>query len=347
MKKWTFKLILFFWVLNTAWVHAQVERTKKISKSYSVTGSTALNIENKFGKIHINTNNGNTIKVDVTMVGRSSDEAKAQSILDKLQIKVQGENEISFRTSIISGIRSTRSLNRNSSRSFEVNYLISMPKNVKLRVRNRYGNVFLGDFSGELDMYVAHGSIKAAKVINPQDKKIKVAFGSLDVDQVEQGELTVAYGSLKLENGEKVQVINKHSSVDINQVKNLDIQSKYGKLIVAEVDNISGTSSYEKVKIGVLNNSCTLALKYSKGFAVSRVNKNFKKIDIYGKYSPMDFRFENGASFDYQINTQFGKLVSALMRSKKIGDYYKGKFGNSNAKSKVSIKSQYSTVSIK
>ena len=347
MKRWTFKLILFFWVLNTAWVHAQVERTKKISKSYPVTSSTALNIENKFGKIHINTNNGNTIKVDVTMVGRSSDEAKAQNILDKLQINIQGENEISFVTKVISGIRSTRRLNTKSSRSFEVNYLISMPKNVKLRVRNRYGNVFLGDFSGELDMYVANGSVKAAKIINPQDKKIKVAFGSLDVDQVEQGELTVAYGSLKLGNGEKVQVINKNSSIDINQVTNLDLQSKYGSVDVTEVDNLSGMSASDKVSIGVLNNSCKLALKYSKGFKVSRVNKNFKKIDINGKYSPMDFRFEDGASFDYQINTQFGELVSALMRSKKIGDYYKGKIGRNSAKSKVSIQSQYGTVRIK
>ena len=342
-------------VLNTAWVHAQVEKTKKISKSYSVNGSTALNIENKFGKVHINTNNGNTIKVDVTMIGRANNDAKAQRILDKLQVNVSGENEISFRTSVISGIRSTRRMKRNSSRSFEVNYLISMPKNVKLKVRNRYGNVFLGDYSGELDMYVAYGSIKAGKIENPQDKKIKVAFGTLDIDNIDRGELNVTYGTLKLDNARQVQLTNNFSSIDINRVKTLDLKSKYGKLQVATVDNISGSSKFDRLNIGLLNNNCKLVMTYAKGFAVNKVNKNFQKIDIDGKFSAMEFKFENGASFDYELNTQFAKVNSILLKNTKIrkhiekanSSYYSGKLGNGNNKSKVTIKSKYGTVRIK
>lgn len=353
MKKWTFNIIALFLVLNTAWVYAQVEKTKKISKSYPVNGNSALNIENKFGKVHINTNNGNTIKVDVTMIGRANSDAKAQGILDKLQVKVLEGNEISFRTSVISGIRSTRRMKRNSSRSFEVNYLISIPKTMKLRVRNRYGNVFLGDYSGELDMYVAYGSIKAGKIINPQDKKIKVAFGTLDIDNIDRGELNVTYGTLKLDNARQVQLTNNFSSVDINRIKTLDLKSKYGKLKVATVDNISGSSKFDRLNIGLLNNNCKLVMTYAKGFAIDKVNKNFQKIDVDGKFSAMEFNFENGASFDYELNAQFAKIKALLLQKNQIrkhiersnSSYYSGKLGN--GKSKVTIKSKYGTVRIK
>lgn len=355
MKKWTFNALLLFLILNTVGGYAQVEKTKKISKSYSVNANTALNIDNKFGKVHINTNSGNTIKVDVTMVGRAAKDARAQNILDQLQVEVVEGNEISFRSSIISSIHSTRRWKKNDARAFEINYLISMPKNVKLKVRNKYGDVFLGDFSGELDLYVAHGNFKASKMINPQDKVIKVAFGTADIDQVERGNLTIAHGTLKIDNGKKLKVKNSFAAMEIKTVNDLNIASKHGRIDLVQVDNLSGSSSSDKVNIGLLNNNCILNLKYAKGFSVGKVNKNFQKIDIDGRFSAMEFRFEDGASFNYEVNTQFAKLKSVLRQKMKIrkqiektdGSYYEGKYGNGSAKSKVTIKSKYGSVRIK
>ncbi|WP_299454328.1 hypothetical protein [uncultured Microscilla sp.] len=355
MKKWTFNILILFLVLNTATTFAQVEKTKKVSKSYTVSNTTALNIDNKYGKVHINTNNGNTIKVDVTMVGRSSSGERAQDILDNLKVDVVEGNEISFRSGIISSIRSSRRWKRKGARSFEINYLISMPKNIKLKVKNKFGSVFLGDYTGELDLYVAYGSIKAGKITNVEDKKIKVAFGSADIDQVEQGDLTIAYGSLKLDNGKKLLVKNSFSTMEIRDIHDLDITSKYGTVSITKVNNLSGSSSFDTFKIGELNNNCTLKLKYAKGFEVSRVNKNFKKIDIDGQFSAMELRFDEGASFDYEVNTKFGKLKAALRQKMKIrkqieqtnSNYYEGKYGQGNAKSKVTIKSKYGSVRIK
>lgn len=355
MKKWTFKTLFLFLVLNTTAVFAQVEKTKKVSKSYTVSSNTALNIDNKYGKVHINTNDGNTIKVDVTMVGRSANDSRAQGILDNLKVDVVEGNEISFRSGIVSGIRSTRRWKRKGVRSFEINYVISMPKTVKLKVKNKFGSVFLGDYTGELDLYVAYGSIKAGKITSTDDKKIKVAFGSADIDQVEQGNLTIAYGSLKLDNGKKLLVKNSFSTMEIRDVKNLNITSKYGTVKLAKVNSLSGTSAYDNFKIGELHDECTLKLKYAKGFEVSRVNKNFKKIDIDGQFSAMELRFDDEASFDYEVNTKFAKLKTLLRQKMKIkkqieqtnSRYYEGKYGTGNAKSKVTIKSKYGSVRIK
>lgn len=355
MKKWTFKTLILFLVLNTATTFAQVEKTKKISKSYTVGNATALNIDNKYGKVHINTHTGNTIKVDVTMVGRSSSDELAQGILNNLKVDVIEGNEISFRSGIISSIRSSRRWKRKGNRSFEINYLVSIPQSLKLKVKNKFGDVFLGDYTGELDLYVAYGSIKAGKITNAEDKKIKIAFGSADIDQVDQGNLTVAYGSLKLDNGKKILLTNSFSTTEIRDIQDLDITSKYGTVSLTKVNNLSGSSSFDKFKIGELKNNCSLKLKYAKGFEVSKVNKNFQKIDIDGQFSAMELRFDEGASFDYEVNTKFATLKSALRQKMKIrkqiektnSNYYEGKYGKGSAKSKVTIKSKYGSVRIK
>src|SRR5689334_19165427 len=67
-------------------VEPKYKKTKSYSKSYSLSGSDKINLENQFGEMKLMTWDKNEIKVDVSITGKSDDESRAQQILDKISI---------------------------------------------------------------------------------------------------------------------------------------------------------------------------------------------------------------------------------------------------------------------
>jgi len=68
-----------------------VEKTKTFTKTYTITGSEKISVNNQFGEVKINGWNKNEVKVDVTIIARSSTDERAQEILDRISIE-DGKN---------------------------------------------------------------------------------------------------------------------------------------------------------------------------------------------------------------------------------------------------------------
>ena len=64
-----------------------VEKRKTYSKSYSISGSDKVTLNNQFGEMKILTWDKNEIKVEVTIVCKASSDEVAQKIMDKISIE--------------------------------------------------------------------------------------------------------------------------------------------------------------------------------------------------------------------------------------------------------------------
>jgi len=67
---------------------AKEEFTKKISKSYDVNKEATLAIKNKFGKIHCQNWDKNSISIEVTITLEASSQEKANKYFDRINIEV-------------------------------------------------------------------------------------------------------------------------------------------------------------------------------------------------------------------------------------------------------------------
>src|SRR6185312_13644382 len=73
------------------------ERIKNYSKSYPVDGNDKLALDNKYGRVTINTWNKNEVKVDVQIKGTASDDETAQKLVDAITISDSKDgNTVSF-----------------------------------------------------------------------------------------------------------------------------------------------------------------------------------------------------------------------------------------------------------
>lgn len=287
------------------------EKRKSFDKTYKVSNTDQLNIENKFGKVHVNTWNRKEIQVRVDVIARAGSEQNAQRILDGINISENRDGKmISLRTEM-----GSIKVAGNSNRSFEINYTIFMPEDNPVAIKNSFGDVFLADFKGKADVTVKYGSLKANNLSNPANN-IRLAFGSGNCGFINQGNIDVSYADFSVEG----------------------------------TNGLQGSSKFSDLKIGSLGEVLTMEVKYG-SFKVDNISRNVRRINVESGFSPVSLNFADNTAFNFDVNVQFADFkydkanvnITSLEKGHTSAEY-KGKYGGSTAKGSVSIVSKYGDV---
>jgi formylmethanofuran dehydrogenase subunit D len=322
------------------------ERSKKLSKSYKVKASDQLSIENKFGKVHVNTWDKNEITVEVIMIGRANDADRAQRIVDAINVEVnEGGGVIAFRTEI----GKMQGNNHNGKKGFEINYTVSMPKGNPLKLKNSFGDVYLGNLDGKADLNVSYGSLKAENLTHAENF-VKVAFGSGNVEYLKGGTLDVDYSKVNVERMGNLTVNSGFSKLTVEKAGNVDLKARYGDVQIGTIDNLVGSAGFSGVDVNQVNEKVNMKVEYCNDFDVNSVARNFKEINVDGSFSKISVTFDPATSFNFDVNVQYGDLDAndnlnnfSFVEKKSNSKVYRGNFGKTGG-GNVKISSRYGNV---
>jgi len=302
------------------------ERVKNYSKTYPVDGNDKLALDNKYGRVTINTWNKNEVKVDVQIKGIASDDETAQKLVDGISISDGKDgNVISFRTNFGSGNSSIWNLfnNMNDRHRAEVNYSVYMPSTMSLDLRNKYGSVSLPSLSGKVNIDNAYGSLVAKALTNPSNE-FNFHYYEVNIEEVKGCNLNLSYGSLKL----------------------------------GTVGRLDANVSYAPVDIEKLNSSATINAKYGGGVKIGEISKALKNLDIDSKYSSVNIGLRGDENFNFDVTVKYGSFnfdENRLKITSKSPDdsrharatvNYKGYAGNSNTNNTININTTYQSVKL-
>lgn len=300
------------------WQEAEVytyssEKRKTFDKTYKVNKTDVLNIDNKFGNVHINTWNRNEIQVKVDIISRANSEQQAQEMLNRISVGDSRSGNTIFVRTEMGSVNS-----KGGNQSFEINYTINMPDDNALVLKNSFGNVYLPDLKGKVDLKVSYGAFKIGNLSNATNN-IKASF------------CNSASNSISFLNKGTVELA--HSTVNLGGT-----------------NGVSGTSKFTDLKIGNLSEALDMEVKYGT-FKVDKVQKNFKTISVNGGFTPIMLHFENDAAFDFNVNVQFAdfKVDRNLVKFTSLEQghtsaAYKGKYGSAATKGTLNITSKYNDV---
>ncbi|HMH33434.1 MAG TPA: hypothetical protein VK543_10410 [Puia sp.] len=235
-----------------------IDKKKTITRTYNVTASDKLEIENSFGNVVINTWDKNEIKVDVEIGVKASSEQKAQDIMDEIEVHdSQSGHTISFKTDV-GDINNHDHGNKHKNndeddRKFYIDYTIYMPAGNPLQLENSFGKIKMPDFNGEVNLTSKFGGLTTGKLANVDE--IDVEFGTADLGNIHNGEITFKFnsksvigivsGSVKIksefsgnvqfavdDNIEELSVFESYSTIKMNVSKNLsanfDVHTSFG-----------------------------------------------------------------------------------------------------------------------
>ena len=302
------------------------EKTRVITKTYSVGNNDKLSINNQYGKVAVHTWNKKEIKVEIEIKAYEASESGAEKLLESVSIAENKDgNLISFKTNFEKTSSSFWSKIKNGKeerRGVQVNYEIYMPSKNPLDVSNRYGATEIDDFSGPVNISSSYGSFSSGKLDHPANQ-VKVSYGSANIENFINGTLSVAYGSLKM-----------------NQAAKLNATIKYGS-----------------AKIGHLGQGGNFNLSYTGGFRIEEVDSSVRNLTINSSYSGVTLGIKNGADFDFDVTVNYAgfnyensrvNLVEQFDSNNKSRSWsptknYKGQVGK-GSDSMIIIKSNYGGV---
>jgi hypothetical protein len=334
-------LLLFLSGAGSVW--GQVKETK-VDQTFNVSSNTELRIDNKFGKVHINTWDQNRIqaKVEVEVDGS---ESGAREILSRINIDVhESSSQVKLETDI--------SESKNSrNRRFRINYTVTMPKGNPLNVNHRHGDIYLDNHSGALVLELAHGQIVAEELTGETRVSLQhgsggriasLGSGTLEIQHYQRlrlgklGDMRVdiAHASAEVEEAGDLDLEIRHSTLEFEVTGALNLELQHSKLRAESIKSIDvdmqhSTIDIEKVASAIIADGNHSHVK------VDRLSKNFSKVSFDGNHSYLGVGLESGVRGTLEIELNHGKLdypeslinmshVNIENNSRK----YKGKIGN-------------------
>ncbi len=335
-------LLLLLIIAHAGWA---IDLSRTIKKNYSVSDQTSFSINNSFGKVHINNWEKSEIQVEVEIIGKSSSENRAQSILDRIEIDIrESSSEISFRTEL-------NNLKTRGNDGFEVHYTVSMPASNPINVRNSFGDVYLDDRNGAAELDVSYGAIKA-KDFN-EESSLKLAFGKGYLGHFERGRVNVKYSDLEIRSSKMMDMDQQFSNVELNEVGELDLDSKYGSVELGVVGEVDVDVDFSGFSIEELQRSIDMESGYVSDFEIELLRKDFEYVDIEGKYGSYEIRLEEGlsadleASFKYSDLRVYGADIDYYYRVRDNNENeYKARIGGGDSSKRISIRSTYGNCKI-
>ncbi|MDB5275473.1 MAG: hypothetical protein JWR61_428 [Ferruginibacter sp.] len=295
-------------------------KNKAVNKTYNVSSSDKLDIQNSFGTVEVHTWNKNEIKIDVTVEVSANSEALAQKIIDRIEVnESKNSSDISFKTSI-KGVNNSK----NEKSTMKVNYDISMPASNPLHISNEFGATVLPDYKGEVELSSKFGSLTTGSLSNV--KSVNVEFGHANIESIFDGPVSIKY-----------------SSAEIGKLSGkIKLDLEFSSATKINVDN-SLTSLDAKVSYSTVNIRPVGDLSAS--YSISTSFGSFKNRSSIKFDSDEDDKEDKGPKFDYHYNGKSGNGAIPIKLNTSFGKIILGEATEDDMKDKEKAKSKTRTTS--
>jgi hypothetical protein len=325
------------------------EKEKKISRSIKAGSAVLLSIDNQFGKVHVNTNNGNTIQVDITIKAEDRNAEKTQEMLNKINVEIDDDpvdNLVSFETKLENF--------KNKNGAFSISYFISMPKSNPVEITNKFGDVYLGNTTAPVKLNVSYGNLVTEEINNNVSIKLAFASGSNRIKKMQNAEIDIKYSNLEMEECNDLELNDQFSKVNIGKVQELSLNSRYSDLTVGEAEIVHGEMKFSGLKLEQLNQQMNISVSYGKQFIIESINPTFKIIELDAQFTGVDLNLNPQIQAGFTADLKFGdldypkdKINMSYISKENTTNNYKGVIGNkNNPKSEIRIKASYGSVDL-
>ncbi len=287
-------------------------KSKAVNKSYNVSSSQKLDIQNSFGRVEVHTWNKNEIKVDVSIEVSANTNDLAQKVLDKISVTdSKNGNSISFKTAI-----GNINNNKEQKSTMNINYSIYMPANNPLEISNEFGATVIPDYSGEVELSSKFGSLTTGNL--PNVKSINVEFGKGKFENIKDGDISVKYSKAEFGKLSGKMKLNLEFCSGIvmnldNSLSGLDVKASYSNVNLKPSSDLSASYSIS-TSFGNLKNRT--AIKFDGG---DDDNDRGPKFDH-------QYNGKSGSgNIQIKINTSFGNVILGESRPEDMKDKDKSK----------------------
>ena len=335
----SFILPLLLSLLQFSGLHAAPDRAKqdyekKYSETYNVDGRGSVRLENRYGRIDVQTWDRDQVQIDVTIRANTTTQEKANDIFDRITIDFTGGgNRATATTSIgankkggfwdsLFGDSFSISFGDNGN-DFKVIYIVKMPAAAQLETVAKYCDVSLPDLSGSNVTDVAYGDMVAGKLSGSNN--VSISYGSLRAKELgRSSELRLRYSEATVRQADDLRYDGRYSETEIDMVNTLRIDAGYEDIEVQSAKKIVADGNYNDIEVGTVDDiefdgnytgySIDLVNVRIRGESrygdveVDELGPNFNSVHIRTSYADVEIGVPGGRGYEVDLSTRYGDI---------------------------------------
>jgi hypothetical protein len=352
IKKWP-KVLLATLALGFAIVAnaEEYEESRSVKRSFPIDNNSYVEIENKYGRVEIATWDKDSVLFEVEINVKSDDSRDLDEMIAMIQVdfttstgfilaKTSWADEVSFFRQQIYKI----GREFGSDERIEINYLVHIPSYVPMDIKNSFGDVFIGDYQGDLEIEISHGDLRGRNI--RKLKNLTASYGKVKISEIGTGRLDLSYvKSAEFDTADDLYIKSTSSEIEIERVNKVQLNSRHDEIVFGEVTDISGFSTLTDFDIGLLVDRMDITSKMGE-VRVREVGQSAQLINLEGNNTNYQLTFSPFFASGFDVNVsdpkEFSFSEEIHIAEEESGDKEVSFFGwvGDNSKSKVSIKSK-------
>ncbi|HYH15566.1 MAG TPA: hypothetical protein VD794_10110 [Flavisolibacter sp.] len=239
-------------------------KERDFTQSYTVSGDDRLSLSNQFGKIEIKTWAKNEVKVDVHIATSSTVKEANDERFENIEIKHGKTGSTVYFTTEMDGKKKTE-YKGSQSNTIDIDYVVYMPANTALTVKNKFGKTTIPDITGRTNIEQEFGELVAGRL--PQNSTIEVKFSKASFESLHNADLNIQFAKdpivIKNATG-KLELDVKHSkqgvTVYADQLSDLEVDAEFSDIGVVVSKDANADFRIE-TDFGSLTNQSSFAIK--------------------------------------------------------------------------------------
>lgn len=340
-------LLLVIPFLGFANDDSYLSKQKVVKKTYIVNSDAGIDIDSKYGNISVTTWDEDKIDLEVIIKVSGNNENWVNEKLNSIDINITALKSM---VTAITNIGKSTYKSKGSSNSFEINYIIKIPKNGTVKLNNKYGNITIGDLASTADIFCKYGKINLGK-LNGNTNTIHIEYcQNSSIQYIKSGNIEARYSGLKINDAGKINLDTNYTDIVMGGSQNIKYDCNYGTFKFQKTGTVAGAGNYLNVNIGEILNTLNVDVNYG-NLAIGVINQNAKDITVSSGYSDVSIGYDSNYAFDFDISTKYSgiKTDSSIQISnneeksnaKHVSGFYKKKGQN-----KVVLTSNYGSISL-
>lgn len=308
---------------------SDLERTKTLTESITVSEDTHLKIKNNCGPIEFISTTDTEARFEASVLVEGESEEEIKKVMDHFELRVAEsgiivdvvaednvKNWTQYRSFFID--RNTITFNdgveAKNITKIEVSFVVYIPIVNKLSIYNKYDKVKYDNFNFDVDAELFSSDFSGGDINGDLDMDLK--YGEINIGNIQDGDFTLFDCDSKVRSAKNLNLNVKYSDLEFQDVENCDTQSFDDEITFGNIsDNIDLDAKYSEIVVG----------NYSKAkfelFDCTAVAKDGQELNLESKYSELNFGDVNTLSIEFfQDELSVGDVTDLSARNTKYSD---------------------------
>ena len=353
-------LNIIFFIFSSLYAQSESE-TRSFTKTVRVTRESSLEVFNKYGAIHITPWNKDSAFIKAEVKAFAPNQSRLNKMISGVTINI---TETSFlvraQTDFVQNINmlfesfkglTSKLINYDS--RVEIDYYISIPEYLNLKIENKYGDVYMENSTGTFSISVSNGSFKANSLGN--GTSVNLIFCDATINTIASGKIDASFSEITIGETKDLSINSISSRYDIKKAGIIRTESRRDKFFIDYIESLHGNSYFSDFKVNSLRKELNLTTKYGSVNA-DNIENGFELVDINSGYSDISLGFDQGSSYSLDIRHLNSFLVlpakNVKTEQKSLNEEKKeymtfGTVGKNPARSKVKIDATHGNIYLK